>query len=40
MYPDAYEVSLPNRAMMIPYAVLNERAGALAERTYVVMILL
>src|ERR687884_986961 len=34
MYPDAYEVGLPNQGLMILYEVLNERADALAERTY------
>src|SRR6187200_2926081 len=35
-YPDAYEVGLPNQGLMILYEVLNERADALAERTYAV----
>ena len=34
MYPDAYEVGLPNQGVQILYEVLNERADALAERTY------
>ncbi|WP_326855372.1 TIGR03960 family B12-binding radical SAM protein [Actinocrinis sp.] len=34
MYPDAYEVGLPNQGLMILYEVLNEREGVLAERTY------
>jgi len=34
MYPDAYEVGLPNQGLQILYEVLNERAGVLAERTY------
>jgi radical SAM family uncharacterized protein len=34
MYPDAYEVGLPNQGTMILYEVLNERDGVLAERTY------
>ncbi|MGC5411922.1 TIGR03960 family B12-binding radical SAM protein, partial [Streptomyces sp. DT225] len=34
MYPDAYEVGLPNQGVMILYEVLNERQGVLAERTY------
>jgi len=34
MYPDAYEVALPNQGVMILYEVINERADALAERTY------
>ncbi|MCF6734849.1 TIGR03960 family B12-binding radical SAM protein [Blastococcus sp. KM273129] len=36
MYPDAYEVGLPNQGLMILYEVLNERPDALAERTYAV----
>jgi radical SAM family uncharacterized protein len=36
MYPDAYEVGLPNQGVMILYEVLNERDGVLAERTYAV----
>jgi len=36
MYPDAYEVGLPNQGIMILYEVLNERADTLAERTYAV----
>ncbi|GLY18232.1 TIGR03960 family B12-binding radical SAM protein [Kineosporia rhizophila] len=36
MYPDAYEVGLPNQGTMILYEVLNERPDALAERTYAV----
>jgi radical SAM family uncharacterized protein len=34
MYPDAYEVGLPNQGVQILYEVINERADALAERTY------
>jgi radical SAM family uncharacterized protein len=34
MYPDAYEVGLPNQGVQILYEVLNEREGTLAERTY------
>ena len=34
MYPDAYEVGVPNQGVQILYEVLNERADALAERTY------
>src|SRR5450631_4192805 len=34
MYPDAYEVALPNQGVMILYEVINERADALCERTY------
>ncbi len=36
MYPDAYEVGVPNQGVMILYEVLNERPDALAERTYAV----
>ncbi|AKU18875.1 TIGR03960 family B12-binding radical SAM protein [Luteipulveratus mongoliensis] len=36
MYPDAYEVGVPNQGVMILYEVLNERDDALAERTYAV----
>ncbi len=36
MYPDAYEVGLPNQGVQILYEVLNERVDALAERTYAV----
>jgi radical SAM family uncharacterized protein len=36
MYPDAYEVGLPNQGIQILYEVLNERDGVLAERTYAV----
>jgi radical SAM family uncharacterized protein len=36
MYPDAYEVGLPNQGVMILYEVLNERPDVLAERTYAV----
>ena len=34
MYPDAYEVGLPNQGLQILYEVLNERPDALAERCY------
>ena len=34
MYPDAYEVGVPNQGVMILYEVLNEQPGVLAERTY------
>jgi radical SAM family uncharacterized protein len=34
MYPDAYEVGLPNQGVQILYEVLNEREDVLAERTY------
>jgi radical SAM family uncharacterized protein len=36
MYPDAYEVGLPNQGLQILYEVLNERHDALAERCYAV----
>ncbi len=36
MYPDAYEVGLPNQGVQILYEVLNEQDWALAERTYAV----
>src|SRR5687767_10860535 len=36
MYPDAYEVGVPNQGVMILYEVLNEAPGVLAERTYAV----
>ncbi|HEX2904190.1 MAG TPA: TIGR03960 family B12-binding radical SAM protein [Jatrophihabitans sp.] len=36
MYPDAYEVGLPNQGVQILYEVLNERPDALAERAYAV----
>src|SRR6516164_9021357 len=34
MYPDAYEVGLPNQGIQILYEVLNSRDRVLAERTY------
>ncbi|HUW15835.1 MAG TPA: TIGR03960 family B12-binding radical SAM protein, partial [Actinomycetes bacterium] len=34
MYPDAYEVGVPNQGVQILYEVLNEQPGVLAERTY------
>lgn len=36
LYPDAYEVGLPNQGLMILYEVLNEQPDVLAERTYTV----
>ena len=36
MYPDAYEVGVPNQGIQILYEVLNERDGVLAERSYCV----
>ncbi len=37
MYPDAYEVGLPNQGVAILYEILNERDWILAERTYSVL---
>ena len=34
LYPDAYEVGVPNQGIAILYEVLNEQEGVLAERTY------
>ena len=36
IYPDAYEVGLPNQGVQILYELLNERPDALAERCYAV----
>ena len=36
MYPDAYEVGLPNQGVMILYEVLNEQPRTLCERAYAV----
>jgi radical SAM family uncharacterized protein len=36
MYPDAYEVGVPNQGVQILYEVLNERDWIMAERTYAV----
>lgn len=36
MYPDAYEVGLPNQGVMILYELLNEQPDVLAERSYAV----
>jgi radical SAM family uncharacterized protein len=36
MYPDAYEVGLPNQGVQILYEILNERDWILAERAYAV----
>ena len=36
MYPDAYEVGLPNQGVMILYELLNEQPDVLCERTYAV----
>ncbi|MGI8614847.1 MAG: TIGR03960 family B12-binding radical SAM protein [Nocardioidaceae bacterium] len=37
LYPDAYEVGLPNQGVQILYEILNERDWILAERTYAVL---
>jgi radical SAM family uncharacterized protein len=34
VYPDAYEVGLPNQGLQILYEILNERGDARAERSY------
>ncbi|HET9733107.1 MAG TPA: TIGR03960 family B12-binding radical SAM protein, partial [Acidimicrobiales bacterium] len=34
IYPDAYEVGLPNQGLQILYEILNERDDARAERSY------
>ena len=34
LYPDTYEVGLPNQGLQILYEILNERADAVAERSY------
>jgi radical SAM family uncharacterized protein len=34
IYPDAYEVGLPNQGLQILYELLNERDDAVAERSY------
>jgi len=34
LYPDAYEVGLPNQGIAILYEILNEQDGVLAERVY------
>ncbi len=36
LYPDAYEVGLPNQGLQILYEVLNERPDTVAERAYAV----
>ena len=36
MYPDAYEIGIPNQGVQILYEVLNERTDTLCERTYAV----
>ncbi len=34
IYPDTYEIGLPNQGLQILYEILNEREDALAERAY------
>jgi len=34
IYPDTYEIGLPNQGLQILYEILNERGDALAERAY------
>jgi radical SAM family uncharacterized protein len=34
IYPDAYEIGLPNQGLQILYELINERADARAERAY------
>jgi radical SAM family uncharacterized protein len=34
VYPDTYEIGLPNQGLQILYEILNERDDALAERSY------
>jgi len=34
IYPDTYEIGLPNQGLQILYELLNERPGSVAERTY------
>ncbi|MEO6121367.1 MAG: B12-binding domain-containing radical SAM protein, partial [Acidimicrobiales bacterium] len=34
IYPDAYEIGLPNQGLQILYEILNERPDAVAERSY------
>ena len=34
LYPDAYEIGLPNQGLQILYEILNERDDAVAERSY------
>jgi len=33
-YPDTYEIGLPNQGLQILFEILNERADAVAERSY------
>src|SRR5689334_3757313 len=34
LYPDTYEIGLPNQGLQILYEILNERDDATAERSY------
>ena len=34
VYPDTYEIGLPNQGLQILYEILNERSDAVAERSY------
>src|SRR5579872_5431601 len=34
LYPDTYEIGLPNQGLQILYEILNERPDACAERAY------
>src|SRR4029077_11539466 len=34
VYPDTYEIGLPNQGLQILYELLNERPDAVAERSY------
>src|SRR5260370_16519803 len=34
IYPDTYEIGLPNQGLQILYELLNERDDAVAERAY------
>src|ERR1700723_3964554 len=34
LYPDTYEIGLPNQGLQILYEILNERPDALAERSF------
>jgi radical SAM family uncharacterized protein len=34
LYPDTYEIGLPNQGLQILYEILNERDDAVAERSY------
>ena len=34
LYPDTYEIGLPNQGLQILYELLNERPDAVAERAY------